>query len=204
MLTACQRAIVEDCHKLRPRWENRNISSEVLKGLAIHGIPTCRPKGAVLFIEGEPSRGVFILRSGRVKLFTASADGKTFILRFADPGEILGLAGALSGRRYEASAEAIQPTQIIFVEREHFVHFMRRNNELSVEVAMHLGESYCSAISRVRTLGLSRSAAQKLAVFLLNWCENNLSFHGELGTKFTLTADRIYVIYITAQKLSRL
>jgi CRP/FNR family transcriptional regulator len=44
------------------------------------------PKGATLFVEGQPNRGVFILCSGLVKLSTSSADGKTLILRISEPG----------------------------------------------------------------------------------------------------------------------
>ena len=39
------------------------------------------PKGANLFVEGQPARGIFILGSGRMELSTSSADGKTLILQ---------------------------------------------------------------------------------------------------------------------------
>jgi CRP/FNR family transcriptional regulator len=147
---------------------------------------------------------VFIVYSGRVKLYTSSADGKSFLLKFGDPGEILGLAGTLSGQPYEASAEATQPTRIGFIEREQFVGIMRRQGELALHVAMHLGESYCSAIAAVRTLGLSRSARQQLALFLLDWCERNRPLHGETGAKFTLTHEEIgQIIGISRETVTR-
>ena len=46
------------------------------------------PKGANLFVEGQPARGIFILCSGRMALSTSSADGKTLILRIAESGEV--------------------------------------------------------------------------------------------------------------------
>lgn len=58
-----------------------------------------------------------------------------------------GLAGTLSGQPYEAWAEAIQPAQTGFVERKYLVHRMRRHCEVAVQVAMPLGESYCSALA---------------------------------------------------------
>ena len=104
MLAVRQLETVENRRRLsyRPPRESGNTSSEVVSRLAAFAIPARHPKGAVLFAEGQPSRGIFMLYSGRVKLFTSSADGKTFILRFADPGEMLGLAGTLSGQPYEA------------------------------------------------------------------------------------------------------
>src|SRR6201987_5977031 len=41
------------------------------------------PQGAVLFLEGQAPRGVYVICSGRVKLSTTSRDGKTLILRIA-------------------------------------------------------------------------------------------------------------------------
>src|SRR5512136_131849 len=50
------------------------------------------PKDAILFVEGQDPRGVFVICNGRVKLSTTSADGKSIIVRMAGPGEIVGLA----------------------------------------------------------------------------------------------------------------
>lgn len=66
-------------------------------------------KGATLFAEGQPPRGVFILRGGRAKLSTSSADGKTLILRISDAGEVLGLPATITGKAYELTAEVIEP-----------------------------------------------------------------------------------------------
>ena len=55
------------------------------------------PQGAVLFVEGQAPRGVYVICSGRVKLSTTSRDGKTLILRIAQAGEVL--AGAETARR---------------------------------------------------------------------------------------------------------
>lgn len=202
MLAVRQLEIVENRQKrvCRPRRVSGNLSSEFSNRLAKFAIPLYHPKGTVLFVEGQPSRGVFILCSGRVKLFTSSADGKTAILRFAQPGEILGLAGTLTGEPHEAWGEATQPTQTRFVERKCFVDLMRRHGELALQVAVKLGESYCSAIAGVRAMGLSRSAGQKLAIFLLDWCESNPPFPGEAGTRFILTHEEIAQVIGTSRE----
>src|SRR5215475_9519388 len=75
------------------------------------------PQGAVLFVEGQAPRGVYMICSGRVKLSATSRDGKTLILRIADPGEVLGLHATVSGKPYELTAEALQPCQLDFMRR---------------------------------------------------------------------------------------
>lgn len=201
MLAGRQLKIVETRHERTRRSlrKSSDICAEVVGSLAAFAIPLYHPKGAVLFGEGQPSRGVFILFSGRVKFFTSSADGKTLILRFAAPGEILGLGGTLSGRPYEAWAEAIQPTQTGFIDRRYLVHLMRHHCELAVQVAMQLGEAYCSAIAGVRMMGHSRSASQKLATFLLDWCESNRPLHDD-AARFALTHEEIAQVIGTSRE----
>ena len=63
--------------------------------------PASYPAGALLFLEKQDSRGVFILCAGEVKLSISSSAGKTLILRIAKAGEILGLMAALSNSPYE-------------------------------------------------------------------------------------------------------
>jgi CRP-like cAMP-binding protein len=125
-------------------------------------------KGATLFVEGQSPRGVFILCSDRVKLSTSSADGRTLILRIADQGEVLGLPATVTEKAYELTAEVIEPTQANFIPRQDFLYFLREHGEVALRVAQRLGETYHSAISEMRTIGLSHSAGEKLARFLLD------------------------------------
>src|ERR1700741_613615 len=73
------------------------------------------PEGAVLFLEKQDPRGVFVLCAGQVKLSISSSAGKTLILRITKPGEILGLMAVMSGTPYEVTAETLHPCQVAYV-----------------------------------------------------------------------------------------
>ena len=77
---------------------------------------TAYPKGAVLFVEGQAPRGIFVLCKGRVKLSICASDGKTLIVKIAEPGEVLGLSASVSGKAYELTAETLDPCQVNFIE----------------------------------------------------------------------------------------
>ena len=139
---------------------------------------TAYPKGAILFVEGQTPRGIFVLCKGRVKLSICSTDGKTLILKIAEAGEVLGLSASVSGKPYELTAETIDPCQINFVKREDFLRFLKEHSDACMRVAEQLSEKYNSACREIRSLGLSHSAAEKLAKLLLEWTAKN----GE-GTK---------------------
>src|SRR5499425_2909689 len=126
------------------------------------------PKDAILFVEGQEPRGVFVLCNGQVKLSTNSADGKSIIVRIAEPGEVVGLAGTLTGKAYELTAEALEPLQANFIPREAFLHFLRVHGEAALRVAEILSKIYHATLLEVRYLGFSRSTSEKLARFLLD------------------------------------
>jgi CRP/FNR family transcriptional regulator, cyclic AMP receptor protein len=145
-----------------------NLPQNVLEGLDAISSTATYPKGAVLFVEGQQPRGVFVICNGRVKLSASSADGKSLILRIADPGEIVGLPGTMSGKAYEATAEALEPIQANFIRRNDFMQFLKDHGEAAVRVAEILSDILHATYQEVRYLGLSSSAAEKLARFLLD------------------------------------
>jgi CRP/FNR family transcriptional regulator len=148
------------------------------------------PRDAILFVEGQDPRGVFVLCNGRVKLSTTSADGKSIIVRMAEAGEIVGLAGTLSGKPYELTAEAMEPLQANFIPREAFLHFLREHGEAAVRVAEILSRIYHATLLEVRYLGFSSSTAEKLARFLLD-LPGQASKQNETRTTLTLTHKEI-------------
>ncbi len=134
---------------------------------------TAYPQGAVLFVEGQMPRGIFVLCKGTVKLSINSPTGRTMIVKLAEPGEVLGLSAAISGKPYEVTAETIDPCQVNFVKRDDFLRFLKDDVEACFKVAEQLSDKYHNACNEVRCLGLSRSAAEKLANLLLEWTSKN-------------------------------
>src|SRR5581483_3354481 len=74
--------------------------------------------GSVVFSEGEPPRGVYLLCKGKIKLSIGASDGKTLILHIAEPGELLGLSSAISRRPYQTTAEAREDCRMVFISQE--------------------------------------------------------------------------------------
>src|SRR6266576_6111194 len=129
------------------------------------------PKGSLLFVEGEMPRGIFILCSGRAKLTTSSTEGKTLIVKIAEPGEVLGASATILGKAYEVSAETIEPSQLNFIKRDDFLKFLGSHADACMHTAQQLSEKYHSAQREIRSLGLSQTTSEKLAKLLLDWCD---------------------------------
>jgi len=149
--------------KLRERNIFCNLPPRVVQ--AIDGIKytTSYPPAAILFVEGQPPRGAFILCKGRVKLYISSSDGKTLILRVAEAGEVLGLSAAVSGETYALTAETLGPAQVTFLRRDDLSRLMHEHPEVALRVALHLADRYSNTCHEMRSLMLTHSAAGKLA-----------------------------------------
>lgn len=180
-----------DC-KIRSDEHFCAFDSELLKSFENLKYATVFPKGAVLFVEGQTPRGVFIVCKGSVKLTTCSRDGKALITRIAEGGEVLGLSATVSGRPYMATAETLIPCQVNFIRREDFLRFLRENGPASLRVSEHLSNNYHNVFEHVRSLGLSHSASEKLAKLMLEWCaRSGIETEKGISLKLTLTHEEI-------------
>src|SRR6266496_1066209 len=167
--------IIESCLTCKMRIDRIfcDLPTSALQAFETIKYATAYPKGAVLFVEGQAPRGIFVLCKGRVKLSICASDGKTLILKIAEPGEVLGLSASVSGKPYELTAETIDPCQVNFVKRDDFLRFLKEQPDACMRVAEQLSEKYNSACREIRSLGLSHSAAEKLAKLLLEWTAKN-------------------------------
>ncbi len=163
------------------------------------------PKGAMLFIEGQQPRGVFVLCVGKAKLSTLSRDGKTIITKLSESGDILGLNAVISNRPYEVTAEMMEPGQANFIPRDSLLQMLRDYPETAVRMAQQLSRNYYTAYEEIRTLGLAASPSEKFAKLLLSWSTKTVQGDGSSQVKMTLTHEEIAeIIGTTRETVSRL
>jgi len=194
MLSPYGMEIVESCITCKLRTDRLfcDLPEGALHAFEAIKYATAYPQGAVLFVEGQLPRGIFVICKGSVKLSINSPSGRTVIVKLADAGEVLGLSATISGKPYEVTAETIDPCQVNFVKREDFLRFLKDDVEACFKVAEQLSEKYHSACKEAGSLGLSHSAAEKLAKLLLEWSmKNGESSKAEPRLKLRLTHEEI-------------
>jgi CRP/FNR family transcriptional regulator len=190
--------IIEDCTRCAFR-EHRlfcDLPNQALARLQDIKATSVYPKGTLLCLEGQAPRGIFVLCTGRAKLVTTSSEGKSIILRIAEPGEVLGLTAAVSNSPYEATIETLEPSQANFISQTDFVHFLKDYPEVGMKVAQQLTHNCKCAYNEVRSIGLSNSVPEKIVKLVLQWAEQPLPVApgrkpGEIAFRVTLTQEEI-------------
>ena len=140
-----------------------DMPAEALKAFDEIKLLASYPRGALLFAEGRPVRGIFILCDGRAKLSICAENGKRLTLRIAGPGEVLGLGAALSNTPYEVTAELLDSARVVFVRRKELVKFLREHPAVSMQVVRLLSQDLHGAYERVRSIALVRARRPRLS-----------------------------------------
>jgi len=199
--------VLENCLTCPARKEHFfcNLSVGVLQRLNEINAAAIYPKRAVLFMEGQQPRGVFVLCAGHAKLSTSSFAGKTIITKVSESGDVLGLNAVFANRPYEVTAEMTEPGQANFIPRDSLLQFRQDHGEVALRVAEQLSRNYYTAYEEIRTLGLSTSPSEKFAKLLLSWSAKAPNGDGSSQVKLTLTHEEIAeIIGTTRETVSRL
>lgn len=129
------------------------------------------PRGKVLFAEGEPGRGAFILRTGRATASITSSEGRVVILRIAHPGDVLGVNSALRNVPHNTTVRTIEPCRTDFIPRKELVRLTETSQPAAQAISRLLSREITELTERARSLLLPQTASAKLAILLLEWCE---------------------------------
>jgi CRP-like cAMP-binding protein len=135
-------------------------SSSIFKGLnqkekeiiVQHHIVAIIKKGEPLFKEGDRSRGLIWLASGKVKIFKVGVGGREQILKMTGSSEFIGYRTLFSENIWSVSATAIEDSVICVLEKNSFVKILKRNADLSLKLFKVITEELSFANSRIISL----------------------------------------------------
>jgi len=120
------------------------LSVIALRDSAQHAVTRMFPKDTVIVKEGDRTDSLYIVVSGRVKIYVSDEKGKEIALNEAGPGEYFGEMVLDEGPR-SASVMTLEPTQFLVIPKEEFKEFVAKSPEFSLHLIRKL-------IKRVRAL----------------------------------------------------
>jgi CRP/FNR family cyclic AMP-dependent transcriptional regulator len=129
------------------------IADPFVRELAALGRLRSYPKNTVFITEGDSSDSVFVILSGRVKIFLSDTEGHEMILDMQGPGEYVGEM-ALDGNPRSASVMTMESTAFSVVSRDPIREAIRKNPDFALEMISKIIDRARLATNSVKDLAL--------------------------------------------------
>lgn len=126
--------------------------------------------GHVLFTTGEACRGLYIIESGRVRIYRTNPEGKEQVLHIEGPGRPVAELPLFDGGSYPASAVTLEETRLVFLPRAEFEHLYRTHPDIAQAIIRALGRRLRHLVQVTETLAF-RDVAARLALLLVGYAD---------------------------------
>jgi CRP-like cAMP-binding protein len=134
----------------------------------------------IIFSEGEPASGFYILLSGKLKICKLSLEGKEQILHIIEPGEPFAEVALFSETKFPAYAEAIEKSEVMFLSRNAFRQLIGTDPSIAMNMLAILSQRLKYFTRFIEDLSL-KEVPQRLAAYLLFLARREGSDHVSLG-----------------------
>ncbi|MBC7778824.1 MAG: Crp/Fnr family transcriptional regulator [Proteobacteria bacterium] len=158
----------------------------VVSALAAHGVVRRYPRNAVIITEGDSSDCLYVIVSGRVKVYLADEAGREVILNLHGPGEYIGEMSLAGGVR-TASVMTLEPCELSAVSQQAFRRFIASDPDATFHLIRKLIERLKTASDSVRSLALL-DVYGRVARLLLDLADEH---DGELVVREPMTQQEI-------------
>jgi len=128
-------------------------------------------KGEYLFHEGDPAHGFYVVQRGAVNVHRVSAAGKEQIIHIFRTGDSFAEVALASATGYPADARALEPTQILLVQKDGILALLRRQPELALRMLGSMSSHLRVLVGQLEDLAL-KDVETRLANWLVKRCPN--------------------------------
>ncbi|TQV78692.1 Crp/Fnr family transcriptional regulator [Exilibacterium tricleocarpae] len=123
----------------------QDTPKHITDALAAFSVRRSYPKNTILFMEGDENSQLFIIESGKIRVFVNGEDGKQVTLNFMGEGEYFGELALIDGNPRSASVMTVTDSVFVTVSRKDFQQFIAQHPEYALDMMRQL-------VSRIRGL----------------------------------------------------
>ncbi|EQA43401.1 cyclic nucleotide-binding domain protein [Leptospira broomii serovar Hurstbridge str. 5399] len=140
------------------------------------------PKKSILFNEGKPTTGFYLVLQGTVRTFKDSPNGqRQQTLKIYSPESWVGLRDAISEDYYNKTAECLEDTVAVYIDKEEMKNAFNQDFSFQSAITKYIATECRAAENRIYSMG-TRQVHSKLAEFLLSLKEK---YGSEINVKFS-------------------
>lgn len=123
-------------------------------------------RGEMLFNEGDSCTGLFLVASGRIRIFKLSPEGRTQVLAVEGPGSSFAELPVFDGGNYPASASAGEDSEVLFISRRDFQNFCREHPDFALKVIAVVGGRLRRLVNIIEELSFTTVRQRLIGVIL--------------------------------------
>ncbi len=150
----------------------RGLPGDELAEVAKIAIAQTVPKNDILFWAGDEGKGFFIVKTGKIKVFKLSPEGKEQIFGFFSPGEHFAEVPAFDGGSFPASATAIEPSEVLLFPRQAFLALLQQRPNIAINLLAIFARHLRRFAGLIEDLSL-KEVPGRLAAYLLYLSERH-------------------------------
>ena len=143
-----------------------NLTESEMRALAARVSKKHFKRGEQLFGEGDPCVGLFLVVSGKIRIFKLSAAGREQVLAVEGPGSSFAELPVFDGGNYPAAASASEDAEVLFVSRQDFQNFCREHPEVALKVIAVVGSRLRRLVGIIEDLSFT-TVRQRLIGLIL-------------------------------------
>jgi len=145
----------------------RDLSRAQLAAIAAIAQEQTYDKHDILFHQGDPGNGFYLVRAGRVKVYQLSAQGREQILHIFGTGDRFAEVPAFDGKPFPAAAAALEPTAVLFFPRQAFLDLLAQEPQLAIGLLKSSARHLRRLSNLIDALSL-KEVPSRLAAYLLD------------------------------------
>lgn len=144
-----------------------SLSESELQALAQRAVERRFDSGEMLFWEGEPCAGIFLIVQGSVKIFKTSAGGREMMLALEAAPTTVAELPLFDGGTYPASVRAVEPVVSLFLNKSDFQQVCRQYPDVALKVLAVVGHRLRHLVGVVEAMTFG-SVTARLARLILD------------------------------------
>ncbi len=134
--------------------------------LAQRAVPRKFTAGEIIFSEGEPCAGMYVVESGHIRIFKTSAGGREQVLSIDGPGGSVAELPVFDGGNYPASASAVEDATLLFIGKQDFHALCIAHPEVALKILRVVGARLRKLVGIIEELSFT-TVRNRLAAFLM-------------------------------------
>ena len=147
------------------------LSPEDIQNIAEFTVVKSLARGEYLFHEGETSHGFYVVQRGAVNIHRVSAAGKEQVIHIFRTGDSFAEVAVATEKGYPADARALEPTQVLLVQKAGILELLKRQPELGLRMLGSMSSHLRVLVGQLEDLTL-KDVETRLANWLVKRCPN--------------------------------